>query len=107
MTRTWAAISPVIPTVAVLLLAALWGASVYAGWGLEAFCSDGEPVSACAARLETVSTFSGLFAVVGGCCAVAAWLLRSPHALMPLMIAAVVAWVAAEGVLFLGGMLIR
>jgi hypothetical protein len=99
------AISPVIPTIAVLLLAALWGASVYAGWGLAAFCSDGEPGRACADRLETVSTFSGLFAALAACCSVAAWVLRVPRAFTPLMIAAISMWVAAEGVLFVGGML--
>ncbi|WP_147268245.1 hypothetical protein [Spongiactinospora rosea] len=91
---------------AVLLLAALWGASVYAGWGLEAFCTPGEPGDQCARRLELVSTISGLFAVVAGSCSVAAWLTRSPRAFLPLMIVAIGSWVTAEALLFLGGMLV-
>jgi hypothetical protein len=98
MTRTW--VSPVIPMVASLLLAALWGLSVFAGWGLEAFCSDGESRKACAQRLDVVSTVSGLFAVVAASATAGAWLTRRPG-LLPL---ALVAWVAAEGVLFVGGM---
>ncbi|GAA0435356.1 hypothetical protein GCM10010160_73050 [Acrocarpospora corrugata] len=98
MTRAW--VSPVIPMVASLLLAALWGLSVFAGWGLEAFCSDGESRRACAQRLDMVSTVSGLFAVIAAS-ATAAALLTRRGGLLPV---AVVAWVAAEAVLFIGGM---
>ncbi|GAA2399988.1 hypothetical protein [Nonomuraea africana] len=96
-------ISPVIPTVASLLLAALWGLSVFAGWGLEAFCTDGETSVACAQRLDTVSTVSGLFAVLAACLTVGAWLL--PLRFWALMGGAVAAWLVAAGVLFFGGLL--
>jgi hypothetical protein len=95
--------SPVIPTVASLLLAALWGLSVFAGWGLEAFCSDGETARACADRLGTVSTLSGLFAVVAAAATVVAWLSRQSR----LLALAIAAWIAAEGVLFVGGVFIQ
>ncbi|GAA5073111.1 hypothetical protein HNP84_009266 [Thermocatellispora tengchongensis] len=100
-------LSPAIPTVAVLLLAALWGLSAYAGWGLEAFCADDESSRSCAERLETVASFSGLFAVVGAGCAAVAWLIPAPRGFMPLMGTAIAAWVVAEAVLFAGGMLVR
>ncbi|MFD1939160.1 MULTISPECIES: hypothetical protein [Nonomuraea] len=96
-------ISPVIPTVASLLLAALWGLSVFAGWGLEAFCTDGETSVACAERLDSVSTLSGLFAVLAAFLTVSAWLFPARFAV--LIGSAVLAWVIAEGVLFVGGML--
>ncbi|GAA3473502.1 hypothetical protein [Nonomuraea roseola] len=96
-------ISPVIPTVASLLLAALWGLSVFAGWGLEAFCTDGESSAACATRLDVVSTVSGLFAVLAACLTVGAWLF--PLRFWALMGGAVLSWLAAAGVLFFGGML--
>lgn len=107
MVRLRVTISPAIPTVAVVLLAALWGLSVFAGWGLEAFCADGESSGECAKRLDAVFTFSGLFAVVAGSAAVFAWLFAPRRAFMPLMRVAVVGWVAAEAVLFAGGMLVR
>ncbi|GLW12891.1 hypothetical protein Misp01_80190 [Microtetraspora sp. NBRC 13810] len=98
--------APVIPTLAVLLLAALWGFSVFAGWGLEAFCSQGESAEDCARRLDTVATFSSVFAVIGAGCSLAAWLFASPRSYMSLMAGAIAAWLAAEGVLFVGGMLV-
>ncbi|MET9341667.1 MULTISPECIES: hypothetical protein [unclassified Nonomuraea] len=98
-------ISPVIPTVASLLLAALWGLSVYAGWGLEAFCTDGETSAACADRLDSASMLSGLFAVVAAVMTVGAWLFPARFAV--LIGGALLAWVVAEGVLFVGGMLAR
>ncbi|MCG5219891.1 hypothetical protein [Streptosporangium sp. KLBMP 9127] len=107
MTRARVVVSPFIPFVAVLLLAALWGFSVFAGWGLAAFCADGELARDCTARLRSVSTFSGVFAVVGACCTAVAWVRPTRRWSMPFMIAAVVAWVLAEAVLFVGGMLVR
>ncbi|MFE3451149.1 hypothetical protein ACFXJ8_19730 [Nonomuraea sp. NPDC059194] len=98
-------ISPVIPTVASLLLAALWGLSVFAGWGMEAFCTDDETSVACAERLDGVSTFSGLFAVIAAFLTVGAWLFPARFAV--LIAGAVLAWLVAEGVLFVGGMLAR
>ncbi|WP_049559841.1 hypothetical protein [Nonomuraea sp. SBT364] len=110
MARVRLGISPIIPTVASFLLAALWGLSVFAGWGLEAFCSGGELASACARRLATVSMVSGLFAAAAAGCTVAAWLAgavrRDTRLFGRLMGAGVAAWIAAEGVLFLGGQLL-
>jgi hypothetical protein len=103
--------SPIIPTIASFLLAALWGLSVFAGWGLEAFCAGGEPASTCSQRLGTVSTVSGLFAALAACCTVAAWLFpwsrHDPHTFGRVMGTGVFAWIAAEGVLFLGGLLVK
>ncbi|SEH01715.1 hypothetical protein SAMN05444920_121163 [Nonomuraea solani] len=111
MARVQLRFSPIIPTIASFLLAALWGLSVFAGWGLEAFCSGGESTSTCSQRLGTVSTVSGLFAALAACCTAAAWLLpwsrHDPRTFAQLMGAGVVFWIVAEGVLFLGGMLVR
>ncbi|WP_336210686.1 hypothetical protein [Nonomuraea sp. LPB2021202275-12-8] len=111
MARVRIGISPIIPTIASFLLAALWALSVFAGWGLEAFCAGGESSPACSQRLATVSTVSGLFAAVAACCTAAAWLIpssrRDPRTFSRFMGVAVVAWIAAEGVLFFGGMLAR
>lgn len=109
MARVRLGISPVIPTVASFLLAALWGLSVFAGWGLEAFCGGSESSSACARRLSTSYTVSGVFAVVAACCTMAAWLVPSARyderLFGRIMGAGIVAWIIAEGVLFVGGML--
>ncbi|MEU8384522.1 hypothetical protein [Streptosporangium sp. NPDC048865] len=99
-------ISPVIPAVAGLLLAVLWGLSVFAGWGVEAFCSD----PGCVDRLGGVVRLSSLFAVVAACCTVAALPAgrRGDRGrFTALMTAAVAAWVVAEGVLFAGGLIVR
>ncbi|MEW9553796.1 hypothetical protein [Nonomuraea sp. NPDC050783] len=108
MARVQLRFSPIIPTIASFLLAALWGLSVFAGWGLEAFCS-GE--RACSERLTTVSAVSGLFAALAAGGTAAAWLLpvarHDVRVFGRLMGAGVVAWVVAEGVLFLGGLLVR
>jgi hypothetical protein len=105
MARMW--IAPVIPVVANLLLAALWGLSVFAGWGLEAFCSTGEESDACGSRLGNVAVMSGIFAIAAACCWAGAWIVpgvrRDPRRFSVLMSTAVGAWVAAEGVLFVGG----
>ncbi|WP_143082588.1 hypothetical protein [Nonomuraea wenchangensis] len=102
-------VSPIIPTIASFLLAALWGLSVFAGWGLEAFCAGAD--EDCPRRLGTVSTVSGLFATLAACCTAAAWLLPVSRGDLRvfgrLMGAAVLAWVLAEGVLFVGGLLAR
>jgi hypothetical protein len=77
--------------------------SVFAGWGLEAFCGDQETSRECAARLDTVFTLSGVFAVIAGGCTLIAWLTRRPV----LLSVAVVAWVVAIGVLFVGGVMVQ
>ncbi|GAA2809264.1 hypothetical protein [Nonomuraea dietziae] len=63
----------------------------------------GELGPACARRLDTVSTVSGLFAVLAACLTVGAWLF--PLRFWALMGGAVLSWLAAAGVLFFGGML--
>ncbi|MEV5414044.1 hypothetical protein AB0K60_35075 [Thermopolyspora sp. NPDC052614] len=104
-------VSPVIPTVANLLLAALWGLSVFAGWGLAAFCTAGEEAEACRDRLGSAAFTSGAFAVTAALCTAGAWLgpvaRRDPSRFTVLMVAAVIAWVLAEGVLFVAGVLHR
>ncbi|MFI6927575.1 hypothetical protein ACIBIZ_47115 [Nonomuraea spiralis] len=111
MARLRFGFSPIIPTVASFLLAALWGLSVFAGWGLEAFCAGGEPPTTCSQRLGTVSAVSGLFAVLAACSTVAAWLFpafrHDPRTFGRVMGAGVASWVVAGGVLFLGGLLVR
>ncbi|MFC7592347.1 hypothetical protein ACFQYP_57960 [Nonomuraea antimicrobica] len=111
MARVQLRFSPIIPTIASFLLAALWGLSVFAGWGLAAFCSGDEAAAACSRRLDLVSTVSGLFAALAACCTAAAWLLpwarQDRRTFAGLMAAGVVAWIAAEGVLFVGGMMSR
>lgn len=109
MARVRIGISPIVPTIASFLLAALWALSVFAGWGLEAFCAGDESSSDCSERLVTVFTVSGLFAAAAACCTAAAWLFpasrHDPRLFARIMGAGVVAWIVAEGVLFLGGML--
>ncbi|QYC45363.1 hypothetical protein Nocox_39065 [Nonomuraea coxensis DSM 45129] len=109
MARARVRVSPVIPTIASFLLAALWGLSVFAGWGLEAFCAGGD--GDCSRRLGMFATVSGLFAMLAACCTAAAWLLPVSRADLRVfgrvMGAAVLAWVVAEGVLFVGGLLAR
>ncbi|MDF2711606.1 hypothetical protein AB0C18_00030 [Nonomuraea muscovyensis] len=111
MGRVRLGFSPIIPTIASFLLAALWGLSVFAGWGLEAFCAGGEAPSDCSRRLGAVSTVSGLFAVLAACCTAGAWLVprarRDLGVFTWVMGAAVAAWVVAVGVLFVGGLLAK
>ncbi|MEU8250797.1 hypothetical protein [Nonomuraea sp. NPDC048916] len=109
MERVRLGFSPIIPTIASFLLASLWGLTVFAGWGLEAFCAGGESAASCARRLDSVSMVSGLFAVLAACCTAGAWLVRparrDPRVFTWFMGAGVAAWIAAEGVLFVGGLL--
>ena len=111
MARVRFGFSPIIPTVASFLLAALWALSVFAGWGLEAFCAGDESAVGCSQRLDSVSAMSALFAVAAACCTAGAWLVPSarsdPRVFSRFMGVGVAAWIAAEGVLFLGGLLAR
>lgn len=111
MARVRFGFSPIIPTVASFLLAALWALSVFAGWGLEAFCTGGESAVGCSQRLDSVSAMSALFAVAAACCTAGAWLVPAarsdPRVFSRFMGVGVAAWIAAEGVLFLGGLLAR
>ncbi|MFI7694423.1 hypothetical protein ACIBQ6_35535 [Nonomuraea sp. NPDC049655] len=109
MARLRLVLSPMIPTVASFLLAALWGMSVFAGWGLEAFCAGGESPAACSRRLGAVCAVSGVFAVPAACATLAAWLVpasrQDPRTFGRLMGTGVAAWIVAGAVLFLGGLL--
>lgn len=109
MARVRLGFSPMIPTIASFLLAALWGLSVFAGWGLAAFCANGESGSACEQRLESVAVVSGLFAALAAVGTAAAWLVpasrRDQRVFARYMGAAVTAWIVAEGVPFVGGLL--
>ncbi|MEU0570538.1 hypothetical protein ABZ297_34820 [Nonomuraea sp. NPDC005983] len=111
MARVRFGISPIIPTIASFLLAAFWGLSVFAGWGLEAFCTGDEPVVGCSERLESVSFVSAWFAVLAACFTAGAWLIPASRndqvVFTRLMGVSVAAWIVAEGVLFLGGLLAR
>ncbi|GAA0946404.1 hypothetical protein [Nonomuraea longicatena] len=101
-------VSPVVPTVASVLLAALWALSVFAGWSAAAFCPAGPPE--CTQQLEGIAGFSAFFAVLATVCTAAAWLMPAPRrdqrTFSLYMGSAVATWIVAESVLFLGGHLI-
>jgi hypothetical protein len=109
--RTQVAVSPVIPAVANLLLGGLWTFSVFAGWGLAAFCGNGESPESCMDRLSVVSTLSGLFALVAACCTAAGLLppvmRRYPEKSLVLVGIATASWLMALGVLYVGGLVGR
>lgn len=90
---------PAIPTVASLLLAALWGLSVFGGWGTEAFCSGAESSPACADRIASAILLSAVIALLAAASTAAGWLTHRSA----LLEVAVGAWVLAVGVLFVGG----
>ncbi|WP_371782458.1 hypothetical protein [Streptosporangium subroseum] len=54
---------------------------------------------------------SSLFAAVVACCTAGAWIgpcaRRDEGRFTALMVAAVAAWVVAEGILFIGGLIVR
>ncbi|MFG1948908.1 hypothetical protein [Nonomuraea sp. NPDC048826] len=110
MARVRLGFSPILPTIASFLLAALWALSVFAGWGLEAFCAGGQS-PACGRQLAVFSSVSGLFAAVAACLTAAAWAVpaarHDERMFTRFMILSVGAWIAAEGVLFLGGLLAK
>jgi hypothetical protein len=89
--------------VASLLLAALWGMSVFDGWSRQAFCPGAEPSPDCAARIAWVAVASGVVALFAAFATVAALLTRREN----LLAVAVAAWAAAVGVLFVGGVAVR
>ncbi|MDH2430410.1 hypothetical protein [Sphaerisporangium sp. TRM90804] len=94
-----------------LLLGGLWTLSVFAGWGLEAFCGEGETPESCVDRLTVVSTLSGMFAIVAACCTLGGLLPpvmhRYPQKSLILVGAATASWIFALGVLYVGGMVGR
>lgn len=110
-TRGRVAVSPVIPAVANLLLGGLWTLSVFAGWGLQAFCGNGESLDGCLARLGVVTTLSGLFAIIAACCTVGGLLppvmRRYPGKSLLLVAIATASWLIALGVLYVGGLVGR
>lgn len=105
-------ISPAIPTIANLTLAALWGFSAVGGWGEAAFCGEADHLDQhCADRFDRTVVISLTPAALATVLALAAWALppirRLPDRLDSLLISAAVLWVLAEGILFIGGYLAK
>jgi hypothetical protein len=104
-------VSPVIPAMANLLLGGLWTLSVFAGWGLVAFCGREEAPESCMDRLILVSTMSGLFAFIAATCTVIGLLpplmRRYPDKSLVLVGIATASWLLALGVLYIGGIVGR
>ncbi|GAA4599327.1 hypothetical protein GCM10023194_79110 [Planotetraspora phitsanulokensis] len=84
-----------------LLLAVLWALSVFGGWGVEAFCPAAESPGACADRIASAARFSGAVALFAAASTGVAWFTKRQG----LLGVAVFAWVAAVGVLFVGGVI--
>jgi hypothetical protein len=101
-------ISPAIPTIANIALAAFWAFSTVGDWGYEAFCGAHRDPG-CAARLDHAVLLSLVPATLATVIALAAWSLpRVRHAadrLDGLLTASAFLWVAAEAILFVGGYL--
>ncbi|WP_018657359.1 hypothetical protein [Actinomadura flavalba] len=94
-------ISPALPAVGYVLLALLWGLSTLGGWADDAFCAESGP--SCSGDLRLVIAASTPFAALGvvlGVVALRRW------AFLPFVVAAL-AWVAAGGVVFVGGFLVQ
>ncbi|GAA4143191.1 hypothetical protein [Actinomadura keratinilytica] len=101
-------ISPAIPTIANFVLAALWVFSTAGGWAESAFCEEaGERDGTCAADVAMAEAASIPLAVAAAFVAVGAWAVpavrRRYARLDGLLTVAALIWVAAEGVLFVGG----
>ncbi|GGK96509.1 hypothetical protein Sme01_34770 [Sphaerisporangium melleum] len=109
--RAPTAVPAVIPALANLLLGGLWTLSVFAGWGLAAFCGDGEALDACMDRLTVVATLSGLFAIAAATGTVGGLLppviRRYPEKSLILVAVATGSWLIALGVLYVGGLVGR
>ncbi|WP_125621307.1 MULTISPECIES: hypothetical protein [Actinomadura] len=103
-------ISPAIPAVADVVLAALWTFTAFGGWGEQAFCEAGgvhDP--ACATSFQN-SVLASLAVVIPAVAITLAALAlprvrRHPDRLGMMLTAAAFLWVGAEGILFLGGYL--
>jgi hypothetical protein len=105
-------ISPVIPVTANCALAALWAFSGFGGWATAAFCGDQwTPDPRCAAGVEHAMVASSVPAALAVVTALAAWALprvrRDDARLDRMLTLAAFIWVAAEAVLFVGGVLAR
>ncbi|MEU6038659.1 hypothetical protein ABZ801_24945 [Actinomadura sp. NPDC047616] len=101
-------ISPAIPTIANCVLAALWVFSTAGGWAVSAFCGNAEERDGtCAADVAMAEGASVPLAVVAAFIAVTAWAVpavrRRYDRLDGFLTVAALVWVAAEGVLFVGG----
>ncbi|MEU5885026.1 hypothetical protein [Spirillospora sp. NPDC047279] len=103
-------ISPAIPTIANFVLATLWGFSALGGWGDAAFCGEaGEHDPSCGAAFDVAVRFSVPPAVLAAAIVLMAWsvpsIRRNSDRLDTLLVIAACIWVAAEGVLFIGGLI--
>jgi hypothetical protein len=107
--RWW--ISPAIPTIANLTLAALWAFSAFGGWGTAAFCADGAKQPDCVDRVHFVVGVSAVPAVLAAVVALGSWALpgvrRNADRLDDLLSVAALCWIAAETILFVGGYLAK
>ena len=105
-------ISPAIPTIANVALAAFWGFSTLGDWGYTAFCgASGARDAECAAGFDQVVAVSLVPAALAVVIALGAWLLprirRDAERLDGLLATSAFVWVAAEAVLFVGGYLAK
>ena len=105
-------ISPAIPATANCTLALLWAFSGFGGWGESAFCADEENRDPrCVGRFGDAVAVSLVPAVVAAIIALAAWALprirRNDARLDRALTISALVWVAAEAVLFVGGMLAK
>lgn len=101
-------ISPAIPAVANLTLAALWAFTALGGWGEQAFCgADAAPDANCAAGVggAVLVSLGAVVPALGIFLAAAAFysVRRDPNRLTGMLTVAAILWVLAEGVVFLGG----
>lgn len=100
--------SPLVPATGIILLAALWLMSVFAGWATVAFCSDRGIGQGCRADVAAAIRPSGLLAAAAALLAAAA--LIAPQATrsaaaarkvrMRLLAASAACWAIALAVLF-------
>jgi hypothetical protein len=103
--RWW--ISPAIPTIANVALAALWAFSALGGWGMDAFCIDSWKQPNCVDKVDFVIQVSYVPAAAAALLALGAWALpgvrRNGVWLDILLALAALGWIAAEAILFVGG----
>jgi hypothetical protein len=107
--RWW--ISPAIPTIANIALAALWAFSAFGDWGMDAFCVDEVKQPNCVDRVEFVVGVSVAPAALAAALALGAWAMpgvrRNSDRLDSLLSVAALCWIAAEAILFIGGYLAK
>jgi hypothetical protein len=106
--RWW--ISPAIPAIANVALAALWGFSAFGGWGTAAFCGDAAGRS-CVDRVDVVVGVSAVPAAAAAALALCSWafprIRRDADRLDTTLSLAAVLWIVAEAILFIGGYLAK